>query len=238
VIASGISRNADWAFEYTHVGSRLGLRTDDGHGLPARAADYFNPKLLALANVRYVITNVPLDDPSLRVVGSTLPDINWDARSAFSKVWHRLGENFFGRDVILYEIIDSLPRWFLTGVPKIFDDDATLFNALSKGNLEAFQNSTWLTETEAAKLASINPQIGDGVIDVVTYTNDAITLRVISKTGSILAVTNNWSPFWRATIDGVNVDIAQAYGTFWAVAVPAGNHIISFRYLPPYALLK
>tara|TARA_R110000787_G_scaffold10415_11_gene35418 strand:+ start:1970 stop:4069 length:2100 start_codon:yes stop_codon:yes gene_type:complete len=238
VIAPGISRNADWAFEYAHVGSRLGLRTDDDHGLPARAADYFNPKLLALANVRYLITNVPLKDPSLRVVDGTLPDTNWDARSAFGKIWHRLGENFFGRDVILYEIIDSLPRWFLTGAPKIFANDAALFSALDKGDAEAFRQSTWLTETEATKLSGVMPQRSDGTIKAATYSNDVISLVVISATDSVLVVTNNWSPFWRATINGVDVDIAQAYGTFWAVPIPAGTHKVRFRYQPPYAMLN
>ncbi len=238
VIAPGISRNADWAFEYKHVGSRLGLRTDDGHGLPARAADYFNPKLLALANVRYLITNVTLEDPALRVVETTLPDIKWDERSSLSKIWHRLGENFSGRDVILYEIIDSLPRWFLTGTPRVFSDDAALFDALGEGDLERFRSSAWLTEAEAVKLVNNVPEINGGTIEILTYSNDVISLLVTSATDTLLVVTNNWSPFWHATINNIDIDIVQAYGTFWGVAVPAGTHEISFRYQPPYALLK
>ena len=238
VIAPGISRNADWAYEYRYVGSRLGLRTDDGHGLPARAQDYFNPSLLALTNVRYLITNVPLKDPSLRVVEGTLPDINWDERSSFSKIRHRLNENFFGRDVILYEIVDSMPRWFLTGAPTIFADDPALFDALKVGRTEDFRRAAWLTEKEAKTLGDFKSEGGEGTIEATNYSNDDILLSVTSEKDSILVVTNNWSPFWNVKIDNIETEIVQAYGTFWGVAVPAGSHDVHFHYQPPYALLN
>jgi uncharacterized membrane protein YfhO len=43
---------------------------------------------------------------------------------------------------------------------------------------------------------------------------------------------DNWDPDWRALVDGKPVPLDVAFGTFKAVAVPAGRHRVVFQYVP------
>ena len=43
---------------------------------------------------------------------------------------------------------------------------------------------------------------------------------------------DNWDPDWRVLVDGAPTAIGTAFGTFKAVAVPAGVHRVVFEYVP------
>lgn len=49
-----------------------------------------------------------------------------------------------------------------------------------------------------------------------------------------LFLSKTWYPGWRATVDGKPARIVRANGPFSAVAVPAGNHVITFEYITPW----
>lgn len=49
-------------------------------------------------------------------------------------------------------------------------------------------------------------------------------------TPGILVLSDNWVPFWSAAIDGNPAPVLRAYGTFMAVAVPSGRHVVTFTF--------
>lgn len=49
-----------------------------------------------------------------------------------------------------------------------------------------------------------------------------------------LFLSKTWYPGWRATVDGKPARIVRANGPFSAVAIPAGNHVITFEYTTPW----
>ena len=57
-----------------------------------------------------------------------------------------------------------------------------------------------------------------------------VTMRTPSA--GVLALTDSFSPDWRATVDGEPVTIMQVNGIFRGVVIPAGDHIVEFRYRP------
>ncbi len=46
----------------------------------------------------------------------------------------------------------------------------------------------------------------------------------------IVVLSENKVPYWTATIDGKPATVLRAYGTFMAVAAPAGNHLVVFSF--------
>lgn len=63
------------------------------------------------------------------------------------------------------------------------------------------------------------------------------TWKVKGADDSLLLVLMNDNPGWRARVDGSPARIYRAYGTFMAVAVPAGSHEVSLAFRAPWFLV-
>ena len=58
--------------------------------------------------------------------------------------------------------------------------------------------------------------------------------KVSGGDACVLQVLMNDHPNWRAAVDGNRVPVLGAYGTFMAVAVPAGDHTVTLVYREPW----
>jgi hypothetical protein len=227
-----LPRHADKAEYFANNGARVSLYTDDGHGSPLPAANYFRTSLLALLNVRYIVTNVPIDDPLLDLVEDTRPDRWWDELPTREKLARRLGEDFTGRSVSLYRVREAAPRWWLAEGVRVHDGAGALADDLRSADVADLRCDVRLMRTDAAALGV--SESGGGTVTPRQYRPDAIELQIEALRPSVLVVANAFSPLWRAAVDGKPVPLVPAYGALWAVAVPAGNHTVTFRYDPPY----
>jgi hypothetical protein len=63
-------------------------------------------------------------------------------------------------------------------------------------------------------------------------TPNAVTIRAASDADGYMVLADTWYPGWRASIDGQPVEVLRANYAFRAVAFPAGEHIVEFRYEP------
>ena len=235
VIEPFLKRNPKTDDYFSNYGARLNLFTDDGHALRVRSQDYFRTSLLSLANVKYIITSVPLDGPGLELLEETKPDRYWDERTKFEKIRIRLKENFSGRHVMVYRNTAVLPRWFLAGVRFVENQD-DLMTSLRQGTTADLGRTALIAKEDAKTFAGIGSKVPSGKIDVETYSPDVIRLDVTAAAAAVLVVTNTYSPHWRANVDGVPTSLVPAYGTFWGVPLTPGRHKVQFQYDPPYAL--
>ncbi len=62
--------------------------------------------------------------------------------------------------------------------------------------------------------------------------SDRFEIELQSKYDGILAINENYSPNWQASIDGQQVEIVRANHSFMAVPIDAGTHTITFHYRP------
>ena len=219
-----------------NYGSLFGLFTDDGHPLELDVKDYFRLNLLSLANVRYILTTVPLRSPNLELVAKTRPDRFWDDLTSMEKLRRRLGENFSGRPVMVYRNRSALRRWFLAADVAFYRDVSELDSRLAETPARELARTALFEAGDAAAFAGATTFDATGRIDVEDYTPDRIVLRVAAKGRTALVVSNTFSPFWRCTVDGIETRILPAYGTFWGVPIGPGEHRVEFRYDPPYRL--
>jgi hypothetical protein len=67
---------------------------------------------------------------------------------------------------------------------------------------------------------------------VTSYDGDRLEARVDLAADGFLTFVDNWDPDWRARVDGRAAPVLQVFGTFKAVAVPAGSHTVVFVYAP------
>lgn len=81
-----------------------------------------------------------------------------------------------------------------------------------------------------ANLSLSKPQ--GGTAEILSYTPNEITIQSQTTTDSLLFLSDTYYPGWLATIDGKETKIIKANYAFRSVIVPAGNHVVTFRYEP------
>jgi Protein of unknown function (DUF6044)/Bacterial membrane protein YfhO len=201
-------------------GSRVYLFIPDtGRPPPAVTdlADICNTNLLSLANVRYLISPV-------RLSGAGLTLVSGDGRG---KPW----------PLYIYESTRFLPRFFVVGSTRAYLDLPRLLAALGDASLQELSSVAFVEASDAADLQLPQAGASAGEVRQDSYEADRIALSVTTRARSLLVCTMNYSPYWRAYVDGREADVVPVDCTFVGVAVPGGAHRVELRYQPPYAWL-
>ncbi len=59
-----------------------------------------------------------------------------------------------------------------------------------------------------------------------------VTLEAALPAEGFVVLRDSFDPSWRATVDGAPAQVVRANGLYRAVRIPAGRHVIRFRYRP------
>jgi hypothetical protein len=70
-----------------------------------------------------------------------------------------------------------------------------------------------------------------GAVELLEYHGESVALAVESE-GGFLVLTDAYYPGWKAYVDGTETSIFRANYLFRAIALPAGAHLVQFRYEP------
>lgn len=201
---------------------------------PKPAAHAFNLNLLSLANVRYLISAVALEDPRL---------VEWagnrgrPGRNPVQVAGH--GDAKVNQ-VFVYENRSWLPRFFVATASRTFDTREALIEALGDADLDTLRNTAFLEARDgdnamppAAVDATGEPRTS--TVRVSEYSADRIGLDVDSAAAGTLVATNAYSRFWRAWVNGRPARVLPVDCAFQGIAVPAGRSHVRLVYDPPYA---
>ena len=74
---------------------------------------------------------------------------------------------------------------------------------------------------------------GNAEVEVVRYGHNAFELKVRAGQDAVVVCSETWYPGWRAFVEEREVPIYRANLAFRAVALPAGEHRVRFRFEPP-----
>jgi hypothetical protein len=77
-------------------------------------------------------------------------------------------------------------------------------------------------------------QGGDPSAETAIEVDDAerVVVRTRGATPALLVLADAWFPGWEASLDGAAVPVLRADTALRAVAVPAGEHVVEWRYRP------
>jgi len=149
--------------------------------------------------------------------------------------WKLLAQS---RYVDIYQNARVLPRAWLAPDARVLDDVAML-SVIRTGVMP--DGSKWdplktaLVEAEPSSPLATNAQ--DGRAEITGYEPNRVNLQTYSSGNSILVLSENDYPGWRASVDGQAVEIVRVNYNLRGVALAAGAHQIQFVYRPMSALL-
>jgi hypothetical protein len=138
-----------------------------------------------------------------------------------------------GLDVNIYENTRALPRAWLVSEVRVLDDDAML-QVIRTGFLP--DGTRWDPRRTALVgndlLAPLDGSSSGGTVNVTAYEPNRLHLVAHASGVSMLVLSENDYPGWRAHVDGAAVPIVRVNYNLRGVVVPAGEHQVSFVYRP------
>lgn len=164
-----------------------------------------NYQLVDMLNVRYILSSAPFPE-----------------HPRFRAAWQ--GTNAEGRQQYIYENMGALPRVFLIDRYRV----ATGETALSLlGSATVNVRDEVILDREPA----VAPRSREGATATVArWGFNEIRIDASLPDACILVLSEVYYPDWKATVDGEPADVLQANHILRALALPAGEHEIVFRY--------
>jgi hypothetical protein len=172
------------------------------------AAQRSNYHIIDQMNARYVVASHPF------------PNV-----PQFERLWE--GPDMDGRTHIIYENKTALPRVFFVGDYRVLTgrEMLALLPTLPSNGIDL--SRTVLLEKEPG----VRPVSADAAeAAIARYTLNEIRVDAKLPSPAILVLSEVFYPKWKVFVDGAEGEMLKADYTLRAVALPAGDHEIVFRY--------
>jgi len=181
------------------------MKSYDTHilGVIAGGKDNFALRLADLMNVKYFLTYGGVDLP--------FP-------VAYKDSMHTL-----------YLNSNYLPRAFMVYDYEVIPQPDRLL--LRMKQLKENFNKTVLLESNPGDMVKAVGHVKNKV-DIIKYNPHTVALKVFTEKQGLMVLSDSYYPGWKAFVDGLPTKIYIADYAFRAIAVPAGEHEITFLFSP------
>src|SRR6266545_3871069 len=233
------------------------LMPEDMHGIPLDSR--VNLNILSLLNVRYLLSEVPLESDRLDLVHASATPLRYPRDHASGRLaapssltasggpinWIHKGREFLkmswrnklvGKDVYIYRNKCALPRAFFVRRMRAMADSAEVLGALAAASARELGTNAWF-ETKDAPMISSSDELNHGEIKIRTYTPDRIVTDVAVSGDSFMVMSMAWSPYWTARVDGVARPIIRTDHTLRGLSLQRQDRTIVLTYEPPHRIL-
>lgn len=160
------------------------------------------PGFLEAANIRYVISGVPLAHPHLRQA--------------------HLGSAF------VYENEAALPRAYLAPRVEAVPGDDGALQAMTSSEFDPRA----VAYLSGDPIAGIEEGALSGEARIESYEPDRVVVRANPSRAAMLVLADNFYEGWVARVGDEVVPIHRVNHTMRGVIVPAGDHVVEFSYEP------
>jgi hypothetical protein len=135
----------------------------------------------------------------------------------------------YTKDGYVYENPRALPRVQFVGGWQIADFDG--MKAAGKWPDVDPQRVVLLAQEPEAGVPE-GPSLARAEVKLKRYENTEVEIEVTTAQAGFVVLNDIWHPWWRAELDGEEVEILKANVLFRAVQVPAGTHKVRFQFRP------
>lgn len=125
---------------------------------------------------------------------------------------------------------NALPRVYLADRYTVIGDRHDIYPRVLKGD-DDLRRIVYLEQEPAIDVTA--DSLATGVVDsawILSYSTDSVTVNTNTTRNQLLVMTDNYFDAWKVFVDGEPAPLLRAYGSFRAVAVPAGTRQVLFKY--------
>ena len=128
----------------------------------------------------------------------------------------------------VYERSPVLPRYFLTTKYIVAENDAEIIEKIYDDN---FRLETLILEREP-EINIIDVSSSLTIPKLLKYDPNQVIFETDVDYNSLLFLSDSYDDDWHVYINNQKVPLLRAHYALRAVAIPAGRHLVSFRYNP------
>jgi hypothetical protein len=203
-------------------------------------ARWYNLDLLSLANVGYLVSDKPVDDPRLVQLNAGAREARvaaWQTLPPLRKITGYLAGRNPGRPRYVYRNPEVRPRFFLCDRVRVFENRAALYAQLGALGIGELARTALLEREHHPELQDGPLGMATGSVRVRVHDTDFAQLEVTTDGPGILLASYQFYPHWIWRIDGQTQPAFPVDGAFLGVHLPAaGTYAIELVYLPPYRM--
>jgi hypothetical protein len=185
-----------------------------GFGKENLKENYYRQKVMNILGIKYVIHK----DESLGEMYA--PDYTTFDPNTYKLVWQK-------KPWQIYENTQAVPRLFLTTLYSVIPEKNDI---LATFYARSFNEKTKIILQEDPDVAQV--KLKRKQLQVLHYLPNEIKVKVNIDNESLLFVSDNYFPEWKAAVDNIDTKVYIADYAFRAVKVPKGEHIVRFYYEP------
>lgn len=197
--------------------------------------ELYNLNLLSAANVRYIVSSVPLNDSHLEAVSES--QSLREPQFSLAKLLHPvdyLREYERARRIFIYRNRACLPRCYVVSRSVSLSSPAEVLNAMTEASPDDLRSKVFL-EGEPSSPDQSTATNATTPVEITQYAADEIHLQVNMKAKGYLVMAVSANPYWQAEIDGSAAKVRTANAAFMAIEITVGQHQVRWRYKPPWA---
>ena len=137
-----------------------------------------------------------------------------------------------GRDGVVYNNANALPRVFLAGSQQTVDGEKAAEDAVLAPDFD--RRNVVVTERQVPGLpqAGADASASPGSARLVSYGAEKVVAEADARRRSMFVLTDVHYPGWKATVDGRDAPIERVDYLLRGVSLPPGRHTVEFRYEP------
>ncbi|HWR82279.1 MAG TPA: hypothetical protein VN285_03155, partial [Candidatus Deferrimicrobium sp.] len=127
---------------------------------------------------------------------------------------------------------NAFPRVYLVDRYRLFADRKEVHEQVV-GGTDNLREIVYLEQEPNLSVAADSLSGGGDSAWVVEHAIDSVIVGLSCSRNQILVLTDNYYDAWQVFVDGAPASLLRAYGTFRAVAIPAGSKHVLFKYESP-----
>jgi hypothetical protein len=136
------------------------------------------------------------------------------------------GPTYSDAEAEVYRVPDPLPRAYVA-------KDVRVVSTPEQAQAVVLGSTSWVLQGGAVvEDGGFVGQGGDGSVDVRRYDAEEVELVATLTKPGLVVLQDRYDPYWRASVDGVEVPILRTNYVFRGIAAGAGLHTIHFWYHP------
>ena len=131
--------------------------------------------------------------------------------------------------------MNQLPRFFVAGEIEGFESASRLIARLKLMDIRKLVKKALFIKADIPEV-NISNFSGKGQVRLKSYQSDKIILSAQTIGKTVLVISNAYSKYWRACVNGVSKNVFPFYRAFQGVILEPGYNNVVLQYLPPYRI--
>ncbi len=171
--------------------------------------NWTNPRFLNLVGARYIL--IPTD--------ASFPPNYFGALPVYAEI------NFGNVNVV--DNRNAFERAYLVNKYEVIPDRKDIYPQVLTGT-EDLSKMAYVEEEPELPIPA--DSMATDSARIIFYEQDSIVVAVSCTANRLLVFTDNYYDSWHAFVDGQSAKLMRSYGSFRAVAIPAGAKEVVFKY--------